>query len=157
MEFNETKTKKEFNKEEIPCLSKSKSAISILKSKTSVENTSIDEENNSSSDESADNINNKYKRMKSFDEKFEKEIAKNYDLENKLKHSITNAENINKKDFELANEINYKSIPDKIYETDEFGFIQSEENQKGTPKKPENNNDKQKYLLLINSRTEKWL
>ena len=68
--------------------------------------------------------------MKSFDEKFEKEIAKNYDLENKLKHSITNAENINKKDFELATEINYKSIPDKIYETDEFGFIQSEENQK---------------------------
>ena len=157
MEFNETKTKKEFNMEEIPCLSKSKSAISILKSKTSVENTSIDEENNSSSDESADNINNKYKRMKSFDEKFEKEIAKNYDLENKLKHSITNAENINKKDFELATEINYKSIPDKIYETDEFGFIQSEENQKGTPKKPENNNDKKKYLLLINSRTEKWL
>ena len=92
MEFNETKTKKEFNMEEIPCLSKSKSAVSILKSKTSVENTSIDEENNSSSDESADNINNKYKRMKSFDEKFEKEIAKNYDLENKLKHSITNAQ-----------------------------------------------------------------
>ena len=63
MEFNETKTKEVIKKEEIPCLSKSKSAISILKSKTSAENTSIEEENNSS-DESADNINNKYKRNK---------------------------------------------------------------------------------------------
>ena len=158
MEFNKGKIDEEFKKEELPCLSKSKSksAISILKSKTTVDNSNIDDENNSS-DESVDNINKKYKRMKSFDEKFEKEIEKKKVLENKLKNSIKNTENINKKDFELANEINYKSIPDKIYETDEFGFIQSEENQNETNKKKENNMDKNKYLLLINSRTEKWL
>ena len=156
MEFNKGKIDEEFKKEELPCLSKSKSAIPILKSKTTVDNSNIDEENNSSG-ESVDNINKKYKKMKSFDEKFEKEIEKKKDLENKLKNSIKNTENINKKDFELANEINYKSIPDKIYETDEFGFIQSEENQNGTKKNIENKIDKSKYLLLINSRTEKWL
>ena len=92
--------------------------------------------------------------MKSFDEKFEKEIKKNTDLENKLITSIKNTENINKEDLDLANSINYKSIPDKIIETDEFGFLKSKIN---NDKKEEKEEDKHKNDLLINSRTEKWI
>ena len=139
-----------------PSLSKSKSLKSILKSLIEVDNKSKDEDNDSS-DESNDIINKKYKKMKSFDEKFEKEIKNYFDLENKLITSIKNAENVNKKDFELANEINFKSIPDKIIETDQFGFIKSDEDNNENKHKSEKKVDKTKYLLLINSRTEKWL
>ena len=145
MKINKTIQKKE-NKE-IFIIKKSKSAISIIKKKAI-------EHYSKKKDSINDKINIKYKRMKSFDEKLEKEIKKNTDLENKLITSIKNTENINKEDLDLANSINYKSIPDKIIETDEFGFLKSKIN---NDKKEEKEEDKHKNDLLINSRTEKWI
>ena len=98
-------------------------------------------------------LDKRYKSMITFDEKFEEEIKKNNELENKLIISINKIENISKKDLDLAREINFKSIPDKIIETDQFGFLKSKEEEKDPHKKEE----KQKQLLLINSRTEKWI
>ena len=145
MKINKTIQKKE--KKEIFIIKKSKSAISIIKKKTI-------EHYSKKKDSINDKINIKYKRMKSFDEKLEKEIKKNTDLENKLITSIKNTENINKEDLDLANSINYKSIPDKIIETDEFGFLKSKIK---SEKKEEKKEDKHKNDLLINSRTEKWI
>ena len=145
MKINKTIQKKE--KKEIFIIKKSKSAISIIKKKAI-------EHYSKKKDSINDKINIKYKRMKSFDEKLEKEIKKNTDLENKLITSIKNTENINKEDLDLANSINYKSIPDKIIETDEFGFLKSKIK---SEKKEEKEEDKHKNDLLINSRTEKWI
>ena len=52
----------------------------------------------------------------------------------------------------MAEEINFKSVPDKIIETDQFGFIVSNNNNKN---EEINHNDK-KDLLQINARIEKW-
>ena len=48
-------------------------------------------------------------------------------IETKLMTSITKKENANRKNLELAKSINFKSLPDKIIETDEFGFLKNVE------------------------------
>ena len=73
--------------------------------------------------------------------------------------SIEKKENANREKLDLAGKINFKSIPDKIIETDEFGFLKKVERPGETPyenKKQENITEKND-LLLINSRTEKWI
>ena len=66
-------------------------------------------------------------------------IDKQQQIEDILINSITNTE-----------EINFKTIPDKLITTDEYGFI--------IDKKSEENNQKDKStdLLMINARMEKW-
>ena len=101
---------------------------------------------------------------------YQKELRRSNFIENKLMISITKKENANRKDLELANSINFKTCPDKIIETDEFGFLKKVERPGESPyipkqnkEKSENeNNDKddkktKEYFLLINSRTEKWI
>ena len=153
MELNNKNEKKDLSS------SKAKYMQLLLKSKILMDNRSKNEDSDSSEEIIDENTNDdkKPKRTKSFDEKFEKELKKNFDLENKLITSIKNAENVNKKDFELANEINFKAIPDKIIETDQFGFIKSKEEKIETKKNEKKKTNKNKYSLLINSRTEKWL
>ena len=105
-------------------------------------------------------------------EKYKKELKRNNLIETKLMKSITKKENPNRKNLELANSINYKTCPDKIVETDEFGFLKKVERPGESPYTPKNeqnkeqseieNNEKdekktKEYLLLINSRTEKWI
>ena len=105
-------------------------------------------------------------------EKYKKELRRSNLIETKLMKSITKKENPNRKNLELANSINYKTCPDKIVETDEFGFLKKVERPGESPyilKNEQNkeqseieNNEKDKkktkeYLLLINSRTEKWI
>ena len=105
-------------------------------------------------------------------EKYQKELRRSNLIENKLMKSITKKENPNRKNLELANSINYKTCPDKIVETDEFGFLKKVERPGESPYIPKNeqnkeqskieNNEKdekktKEYLLLINSRTEKWI
>ena len=66
-------------------------------------------------------------------------IGKQQQIEDILINSITNTE-----------EINFKTIPDKLITTNEYGFI--------IDKKSEENNQKDKStdLLMINARMEKW-
>ena len=139
------------------------------------------------SDASSDNENNEegisgikktktlnYKNENSDYEKFNILKRRSNYIETKLMTSITKKENANRKNLELAKSINFKSLPDKIIETDEFGFLKNVERPGESPYTPgneENKNDlknenenkekedkkSKEYLLLINSRTEKWI
>ena len=73
-------------------------------------------------------------------------------IENRLIESIKNKENVTKERMEEAEKINFKSIPETVLATDEFGFIKKEGilNTNIDPK------EKQKELLKINARIEKW-
>ena len=121
----------------------------------------------------------KIKTMKdynNYNKKHQKELRRSNYIEKHLMLSITKKENTNRKNLELAKSINFKTIPDKIVETDEFGFLKTVERPGETPYIPNNEikdqqneekiekqeqdkNDKKskEYLLLINSRTEKWI
>ena len=73
-------------------------------------------------------------------------------IENRLIESIKNKENVTKERMEEAEKINFKSIPETVLATDEFGFIKKEDNL-NTNIDPK---EKQKELLKINARIEKW-
>ena len=78
---------------------------------------------------------------------------KTYQIEKDLLDSINKKENVTKENLILAEQIDFKNKPDKILETDQFGFITKNESET-------DNNKKQKLskndLLTINARTEKW-
>ena len=81
--------------------------------------------------------------------------------EKKLIESIQNKENVTKEKINLANEINFKSVPSGIIKTNEYGFlIENEENSKENKtniKEQDNNPSNRKLeLLQINARMEKW-
>ena len=69
------------------------------------------------------------------------------EIESQLIESIKNRENPTKERLEKAEEIDFKSIPDELIKTDEYGFVQNE-----TEEKPKD----QKELLKLNARIEKW-
>ena len=79
------------------------------------------------------------------EEKSEKVEKK--EIESQLIESIKNRENPTKEKLEKAEEINFKSIPDEVIKTDEYGFFSKE-----TEEKPKD----QKELLKLNARIEKW-
>ena len=79
------------------------------------------------------------------EEKSEKVEKK--EIESQLIESIKNRENPTKEKLEKAEEINFKSIPDEVIKTDEYGFFSNE-----TEEKPKD----QKELLKLNARIEKW-
>ena len=70
-----------------------------------------------------------------------------------LLNSIKNKENATYQKIQMAEEINFGALPDKLINTDEYGFIiekKSEESRKS------NNNKDVDELLKINARMEKW-
>ena len=70
-------------------------------------------------------------------------------IEDMLINSIKNKENATSEKIQMAEEINFGSIPDKLISTDEYGFI--------IEKKPEQTSkEKQADLLKVNARMEKW-
>ena len=70
-------------------------------------------------------------------------------IEDMLINSIKNKENATSEKIQMAEEINFGSIPDKLISTDEYGFI--------IEKKPEQKpKEKQADLLKVNARMEKW-
>ena len=70
-------------------------------------------------------------------------------IEDMLINSIKNKENATSEKIQMAEEINFGSIPDKLISTDEYGFI--------IEKKPEQMpKEKQADLLKVNARMEKW-
>ena len=89
-------------------------------------------------------------------EGFEKN--KDKEIENILLKSIKNKENATSERIQMAEKINFKSIPDKIIATDQYGFIIPEDNNnqdKGANKNA-NTNKSETDLLQINARMEKW-
>ena len=89
-------------------------------------------------------------------EGFEKN--KDKEIENILLKSIKNKENATSERIQMAEKINFKSIPDKIIATDQYGFIISEDNnnQDKDANKSPNANKSETDLLQINARMEKW-
>jgi hypothetical protein len=86
--------------------------------------------------------------------------------EKELLQSIANSKEITKETIKIAEQIDFKNLPDKMIKTDEFGFIISDNSsscsdddiilnsQKKSSKKEEK--DKKNQLLKINARVEKW-
>ena len=85
-------------------------------------------------------------------------------IEKNLIESVSKMEGVTKENLDLAEKINFKNNVDKLVETDEFGFLKSQDE-----KDNENNNNNKKgqegtkdskitkeELLKINARTEKW-
>jgi hypothetical protein len=68
-------------------------------------------------------------------------------IEKSLLMSLEKSEKLDNEKLKLADEINFRGVPDKIMDTDEFGFI-----------KESNDNKKQdkESLLQLNARLEKW-
>ena len=69
-------------------------------------------------------------------------------IEKTLLMSIEKSEKIDNKIIKLADEINFRENPDKIVDTDEFGFIKDSNDK--------NKKDDKESLLQYNARLEKW-
>ena len=67
-------------------------------------------------------------------------------IEKKLLESIRNSEKIDNDKIQLAESIGFKENPDKIIDTDEFGFFKDSKDTK----------KEEKDALLNNARVEKW-
>ena len=84
--------------------------------------------------------------------------------EKELLESIANLEDITKEKIQIAERIDFKSVPDSIVKTDEYGFLLDENNsnESNNSDKKSNKNEKEKEkekkekLLKINARIEKW-
>ena len=74
-----------------------------------------------------------------------KEIKK---IEKSLLLSIEKSEKIDNAKIKLAEKINFKEMPDKIVDTDEFGFIKDSNDK--------NKKEEKEDLLKYNARLEKW-
>ena len=76
-------------------------------------------------------------------------VNKEKQIEDILLNSIKNKENATHQNIQMAEEINFKGIPDQLINTDEYGFIIDK-------KSEENPKDKNADLLKVNARIEKW-
>ena len=119
------------------------------------------EESEEDEEEEEEDDENEEENKKEISEKdpfegFEKN--KDKEIENILLKSIKNKENATSERIQMAEKINFKSIPDKIIATDQYGFIISEDNnnQDKDANKNANTNKSETDLLQINARMEKW-
>ena len=94
----------------------------------------------------------KEKEEEKKEEKEESKKIKDNDkqIEDMLLTSIKNKENPTSQKIKMAEEINFGSIPDKLIDTDEYGFIKNQN------KIEENEKEKNSEMLKINARLEKW-
>ena len=84
-------------------------------------------------------------------------------IEKNLRESVSKMEDVTKEKLDLAEKINFKNNTDKLVETDEFGFLKSQDekgnennnNNKGQKRSKDSKITKEE-LLKVNARTEKW-
>ena len=84
-------------------------------------------------------------------------------MEKNLIESVSKMEGVTKEKLDLAEKINFKNNTDKLVETDEFGFLKSQDekgnennnNNKGQKRSKDSKITKEE-LLKVNARTEKW-
>ena len=84
-------------------------------------------------------------------------------IEKNLIESVSKMEDVTKEKLDLAEKINFKNNTDKLVETDEFGFLKSQDekgnennnNNKGQKRSKDSKITKEE-LLKVNARTEKW-
>ena len=112
----------------------------------------------SSSGEDSDNSSTEDKINK---KEIKNEIKEEKEKENETKkkeeillNSIKNKENATYQKIQMAEEINFGALPDKLINTDEYGFII--EKKSGENNETNNNNKDIDELLKINARMEKW-
>lgn len=121
-------------------------------------------DNNIYSDkEQSDKENNNIKVYREKQLYREKEKECNDKIEKELIISTNKKEMITKERIQLAEKINYKDEPDKIINTDQFGFIKNDDIKTTKNKKNRKKSFKKiraskscKELLQINARIEKW-
>ena len=134
-----------------------------------MENSLNDTSSSNGSEDMEENINNDNNKNNNNNDKRKEENKFNLHstpslIEKNLRESISKMENVTKENLDLAEKINFKNNVDKLVETDEFGFLKSQDE-----KDNENNNNNKKgqegtkdskitkeELLKINARTEKW-
>ena len=97
--------------------------------------------------------------------KYKLDLLYRKDKEQELLKSIANLEDITKEKIQIAEKIDFKTIPDSIVNTDEYGFIveesssdESEKKNYYSEKKVKNEirKDNKENLLKVNARLEKW-
>jgi len=76
-----------------------------------------------------------------------KSMSEFENIEKSLLMSIDKSEKIDNEKIKLAESIKFRDIPDKIMDTDQFGFIKDSNDNKGESKES---------LLRYNARLEKW-
>ena len=131
------------------------------KEKKESEESEEDEEEEEEDDEDEDEDEEENKKEMNEKDPFEgikKQKNNDKEIENILLKSIKNKENATSERIQMAEKINFKSIPDKIIATDQYGFIISEDNnnQDKDAYKNSNSNKSETDLLQINARMEKW-
>ena len=134
-----------------------KNNINIVKKNKKEESNDKENSDNEKDEKEEKNVlRNKIEDEK--DEEFDKEVSKNKEIESRLLQSIKNKENPTSERIQMAEEINFKSLPDKIIETDQFGFIVSKDDKNDRNEESRNSSviNSAKELLQINARIEKW-
>ena len=146
---------KEEEKDEEKDDKKKKEEKNNKKEKEESEESEEDEEEEEEDDEEE---NKKEINEKDPFESFKKQKNEDKEIENILLKSIKNKENATSERIQMAEKINFKSIPDKIIATDQYGFIISKDNknQDQDANKSSNANKSETDLLQINARMEKW-
>ena len=127
------------------------------KEKKESEESEEDEEEEEEDDEDEEE-NKKEMNEKDPFEGIKKQKNNDKEIENILLKSIKNKENATSERIQMAEKINFKSIPDKIIATDQYGFIipENNNNQDKDANKNSNANKSETDLLQINARMEKW-
>ena len=122
-------------------------------SSSSIENEKMTEINN---------IENDNKKEEEEEKEFTIQSTPSF-IEKSLRESVSKMENVTKEKLDLAEKINFKNNTDKLVETDEFGFLKSQDekgnennnNNKGQKRSKDSKITKEE-LLKVNARTEKW-
>ena len=122
---------------------------------------SEDNDSDKSIEENEKNENNLKKNKIKEESDVQKKLTKDKEIENFLLKSIKNKENATSERIQMAEEINFKAIPDKIIATDQYGFLISENEKQDNDQIKSNRtfNERTKSvaeLLQINARMEKW-
>ena len=127
------------------------------KYKESNESSEEDEQKEEKEDEKSEKLigKNENNKISDRDDEEDKIDEKNVDVKEQLLKSIEINDNITRENILLADEINYKSSPSSIIQTDEFGYI-IKKDEKNKHKNDNNQSKRTLKLLQINARMEKW-